>query len=51
MGAMALSKYDHSVLKQDIDGETDWFYYPSLDHAWQVLVPLYLNEFKENYFK
>jgi FkbM family methyltransferase len=51
MGAMALSKYDHSVLKQDIDGETDWFYYPSLDHAWQVLVPHYLDDVKEKYFK
>ena len=43
---------EYKIVDKDIDGENNWYYYPSgIDHGWNIIEGCWLNHCKDKYFK
>lgn len=43
-------KNNSLILNEEIDGESDWYYYPSRDHEWIILTSCW-DDHKKNTLK
>lgn len=49
---MENSEFSYTIIHDDIDGETNWYYYPSgVDHSYNIIKNDWLNSCRDKYFK